>query len=187
MEFTNTVFELGTGDIAIYRTAIRMAALIKEYAPLPYVRKAVENIIGTVEPYNSREEVEAIYHFVQSNVHYVKDPLNFEYIKTPSKLIYEIEQNQATGDCDDQTTLGLTLCRSIGFPTLIKIASYNNDLEFSHVYGMIMIDGYWIPFDSIKADFNLGDEQGDINHKYPMTTRESVIDVEFVFSLAYFL
>jgi transglutaminase-like putative cysteine protease len=187
MNITNTVFELGTGDIAIYRTAIQMAAIIKEYAPLPYIRHTVEDIIGKVEPYNSREEVEAIYSFVQGNVHYVKDPLNYEYIKTPSKLIYEIEQGNATGDCDDVTVLGLTMCRSIGFPTAIKVASYHDDLEFGHVYGLVLIDDYWIPFDTIKADFNLGSEQGDKEHPYPSIRRASVIDVESIFSLAYFL
>ena len=188
MDLTNTVFEIGTGDISIYRTAIKMAALIKEYSPLPEIRRVVEGIVSTVEPYQSKEEAKAIYDYVQLNVHYIKDPLNFEYIKTPSKLIYEIEvENNAYGDCDDQTVLGLTLCRAIGFPTAIKVTSYSQDREFSHVYGLVLVDGYWIPFDTIKSDFDFGEEQGDSKHPFPMITRFSVIDVESVPSFIYFL
>src|SRR5437588_9627181 len=135
VDLSNSVFETGQSDVSVYRTAIRMAALIKQYAPLPQIRQVAEQIIGHLNAYQSGDEAEAIYNFVQQNVRYVRDPLNWEYVKTPELLLREIEQyGQSAGDCDDMSVLGGTLLRSIGFPVAIKVTSYKPDREFSHVY-----------------------------------------------------
>lgn len=188
MDLQGIIIDIGQSDISIYRTCIRMAGIIKQFAPVPYIRQRVESIIGTVSAYDSIGEVEAIYKYVQNNLRYTRDPLNWEYIKQPDVMLAEIDQNGfSAADCDEYVVLGLTLCRSIGFPTAIKIASYTSDREFTHVYGMVLVHNQWVVFDAIKAEFNLGDEAGDSSHIDLQITRASIIDVESVPSLAYFL
>jgi len=167
MNLQSLTIDIGHSDIAIYRTAIRMAALIKQFASIPFIRQKAENIINGVKQYDSLGEVEAIYNYVQQNLRYTRDPLNWEYIKQPDLMIKEIDENgSSAGDCDEYVVLSLTLCRSIGYPTVIKIASYSIDREFTHVYGMVLVHNQWIVFDAIKEQF-----------KY----------VESIPSLAYFL
>ena len=182
------VIDIGHNDVSIYRTAIRMAALVKQFSPLPLIRQRVEFIIGSIPAYDYYNEVNAIFTYVQNNMRYTKDPLNWEYIKQPDVMLAEIDQNgYCAGDCDEFAVLGLTFARSIGCHTAIKIASYSPDREFSHVYGMVYVNNTWLVFDAIKSDFKFGDEQGDINRQDMLITRASIIDVEDVPSLAYFI
>ena len=172
---------IGQSDTAIYRTVMRMAELIKTYAVHPYVRWWAEQIVGEVEAYQTRYEIGAVYNFIQENVRYTKDAVNWEWIKTPELVLHEIQTKGASfGDCDDMTVLGLTLLRSIGFPVAIKIVSYHPDREFTHVYGLVFVDGKWEAFDAIKKEFYVG-------YEHPGVTRYGIFDIDNIPSLAYFL
>lgn len=53
-------------------------------------------------------------------------------------------------NCDDMTVLSLSLMKSVGFPVVIKTVGYNG--RFSHVYGMVHVNGKWIVTDTVRPD-----------------------------------
>lgn len=153
---------IGTGDTAIYNTVAKMKEIITNSSKNPYIREWAGKIISGVEVNNKKSEVAAIFNFVRDNVRYTKDPLGFEYIQTPPVLLESIRQymdgkgERPAGDCDDMTTLSLSLLKSIGFPVAIKVVSFHNHKKFSHVYGLVQIGYDWIPFDCVRPDKQLG-------------------------------
>jgi transglutaminase-like putative cysteine protease len=153
---------IGTGDTAIYKTVDRMKDIIDSSAKNPYVREWAKKIMGRVEVNNKKAEASAIFDFVRDNVRYTKDPLGFEYIQTPPALLEDIRLYQdgkgdrPAGDCDDMTVLSLSLLKSIGFQTAIKVVSFTPSRKFGHVYGLVKIGYDWIPFDCVRPDQNMG-------------------------------
>lgn len=60
------------------------------------------------------------------------------------------------GQCDDYATLGLSLARSLGYNTKIRIVSFRKNGAYSHVFGLVQIRGKWTPFDAVRKDETLG-------------------------------
>lgn len=153
---------IGTGDTAIYRTVDRMKNIIEMSSKNPYVREWAKKIMGRVEVNNKKAEASAIFNFVRDHVRYTKDPLGFEYITTPPVLLEDIrmymdgKNDRPVGDCDDMTVLSLSLLKSIGFNTAIKVVSFHNNRKFGHVYGLVRIGYNWVPFDCVRPDQNMG-------------------------------
>jgi len=66
-------------------------------------------------------------------------------------------------NCDDMTTLSLSLLKSIGFPVVIKTVGYQPE-TFSHVYGLVFINGRWYPCDTVRPDKYLGWESAGVQN-----------------------
>ncbi len=151
---------LGSHPIAAPTTTGRkMRERILESAANPFVRKWAEKIIQDVTPRDQRGEVDAIFRFVQSHVRFVRDPRGTEFVQSPVLLLRQISAGDTPGgDCDDKTTLTLSLLRAIGYPTVIRITGYphNPPGHFSHVYGMVNVKGDWIAVDAVRTDRSLG-------------------------------
>lgn len=150
---------LGFGEIAITNTVDKIHHIIKASMYNPYIRKWAEKIIGEIPPgpQHQMEEVRAIGDFVKYNVRYTKDPRGLEYIQTPPVLLQMIERGETPmGDCDDMTTLSLSLLKSIGYPVATKIASYRPDKKYSHIYGLVFVNNQWLPIDCVKRDMPIG-------------------------------
>ena len=140
---------IGFGENAIYNTVDKIHQIIKSSAFNPYVRKYTEKIIADLAPNDKLGELQAIHDFVKYNVRYTKDPYGMEYIQTPPLLLRQIEmREQPAGDCDDMTTLSLSMMKSIGYPVATKITSYSPDRKFSHIYGLVFVNNKWIPTDT---------------------------------------
>jgi len=153
--------ELGEGRItAPARTGAEMKAIIRASGTNLYVRKWAERIVKSVPDRNELREIEAIFDFVRRSLRYTKDPRGTEFVQKPDILLTQIEYGDTPGaDCDDYTVLALSLLRSIGYQTLIRIAGYTQNGPFSHVYGMVQTrSGVWIPFDAVRKDKALGHE-----------------------------
>jgi transglutaminase-like putative cysteine protease len=134
-----------------------MKKIIHESAPNLYVRKWAEKLVSGIQPRDERGEAEAIFDFVQRSLRYARDPRGTEFVQTPLLLLTEIEQGKTpSADCDDYTTLGLSLLRALGFPVVIRVTGYRPDGTFSHVYGMVNINGVWTAFDAVRRDKDLG-------------------------------
>lgn len=153
---------IGTGDAAIYATVAKMKDTINISSRNQYVREWAKKIVSRVEVNDKRAEAQAIYEFVRDNVRYTKDPLGYEYLQTPPTLLEDIrlyQNNQGDrpiGDCDDMTTLSLTLLKSIGFPVAIKIVSFSDSKKFGHVYGLAKVGYEWICIDCVRPDQDMG-------------------------------
>lgn len=153
---------IGTGDQAIYNTVAKMKSIIHQSSRNPYIREWAGNIISRVEVNNKAQEAEAVYNFVRDNLRYTKDPLGYEYIQTPIVLLESIGQYRSgqgerpVGDCDDCTVLSLSLLKSIGFNTAIKVVSFRENKKYGHVYGMVQIGHDWVPIDCVRPDATMG-------------------------------
>lgn len=152
----------------IDNTVTIMQSLIKKYQVHPLVRYFNNQILKDIEPYNKLGELTAIYNFVRDNVRYTSDPQaldnksDTEYIQAPNYMLQLIQRfGKATGDCDDMTTLGLTLLSNIGFHVRIKVAGYRGS-GYSHVYGQVLVKSNWINFDAIRPNKQLGWETPNI-------------------------
>lgn len=138
-------------------TARIMRDHIRTAAHNPYVRHWAESMVQDVPDKVEWEEVDAIFSFLQSATRYQKDPRGLEYIQTPPHLLERVEMGQKPSiDCDDYTILGLSLLRSIGYDTKIRVVAFDKKRSYSHVYGMVKIDGEWTPFDAVRKDVDLG-------------------------------
>ncbi len=160
---------IGFGDDAIYNTVYKMRDIINISARNPYVRKWAQKILGAVKVNDKMGEAKAIFNFVRDNVRYTRDPKGFEYIQTPPLLLEDIglyqkgQGERPIGDCDDMTVLGLSLLKSIGFPVMIKVVGFDpKKMKYSHVYGIVNVQGKWIPFDAVRPNSYLGWEAPNI-------------------------
>jgi len=157
----------GFGESSIYNTVDVIHKIVKSSSNNPYVRKWAEKIIRNIPAKNKLGEVDAIHDFVKWKVRYTKDPLDMEYVQTPLVLLKAIELGEIPmGDCDDMTTLALSLYRSIGYPVATKVASYTNNRQFSHIYGLVNVNNKWIPSDTTMSSYNLGWEAPQMTKVY---------------------
>lgn len=151
---------LGFSNKAISaNTSYKIAELIKKSSENPYIRHWAELITESVKDRDEVGEIKSIFSFLQDKTRYVRDPLGVEYIQTPPYILGRIELGTKPGlDCDDYTTLGLSLLRSLGYPTMIRLAGYGPSKDFSHVYGLVFSpkEDKWIVFDPIRKEKTLG-------------------------------
>jgi len=92
-------------------------------------------------------------------------------LQTPKMVLQRMDTGEIPSlDCDCMTALVLSLARSIGFPTAIRVISTRPDGVFGHVYGMVSARlganrvPYWMPVDLVRYDKGFGWE-------YPAATR----------------
>ncbi|NRH21545.1 transglutaminase domain-containing protein [Candidatus Gracilibacteria bacterium] len=148
--------EIGHGDHAISTTVQHMAQIINLSSKNPLVREWARTILAGVMVNAKHDEAQAIHNFVRDHIRYTRDPYGWEYIQTPPVLLGGIEEYlkrraaRPIGDCDDMTVLSLSLMKSVGFPVVIKTVGYNG--RFSHVYGMVHVNGKWIVTDTVRPD-----------------------------------
>jgi hypothetical protein len=168
---------IGYGDAAIGRTVSEIVRVITNSTTDSrvnfYIRKWAELIIAGVAAHDHAGECRAVYDFVARNVRYVNDPYGYEWLQTPFQLLQEIERSESpSGDCDDLTTLGLSLLKSIGYQTQLKVTGYLPDARFTHIYGLVDVEGtgVWTAFDATKPDGRFGDEA-------PSPTRTWIVPV----------
>ena len=158
---------IGFGENSIYNTVDKIHEIVRLSSSNPYVRKWAEKIIEGVQAKDKMGEVSAIHNFVKWNVRYTKDPLGMEYVQTPLILLKAIEQDEMPmGDCDDMSTLSLSLYRSIGYPVATKVTSYSPKKQYSHIYGLVNVNGKWLPSDTTISSRNIGWEAPQFTKVY---------------------
>lgn len=137
-----------SGNAGTQRTVTAMRRLIDEGRADQTVIFAASQIARRYGQKDYRGQIKGLHNFVQSYIHYVKDPNTVELVRSPIWTLY-----YRTGDCDDQTILLSSLAEAIGFRTRIKAikADINWPNEFSHVYSQIQLPdtGEWITSDTI--------------------------------------
>lgn len=153
--------DIGRGEDAIQSTVMEMKRIIDVSSKNPYIREWARSILQNIVVNRKWDEANAIHNFVRDNIRYTRDPYGWEYIQTPPVLLAGVEEHQRgraprpIGDCDDMTTLSLSLMKSVGFPVIIKTVGYNPS-AFSHVYGLVFIGNKWYPCDTVRPDKYLG-------------------------------
>lgn len=147
---------IGYDDSAIYNTLKKMKEIIIVSCTNPLVRRFAEKIVRGER--TDKDKVESIYQFMAGHCEYLRDPHGFELLRTPLVGLQIIELGDVfSADCDDMVILSLSLLKSIGFPVVLRAASYKPDLKFKHVYGMVFIrDQGWTSIDCVRPIMGLG-------------------------------
>lgn len=114
-------------------------------APAQTIRLKALSIIANagIAPHDYFGEVQALQAFVRDNIRYVQDPVDYEYLTTPEKVL-EIGQE----DCDGKSTLLAALLKSTGHPTRFAAIAFNNE-PFSHVLVETKVGNSWISLETI--------------------------------------
>jgi len=102
------------------------------------LRKYIEDIIKHVRPRDYWSEALAVY-FETCGLHfrYTHDPQSVELIKSPEKMIAEIQARGVTlGDCDDLATFILSSLSVIGIPSRIGTGAFDINPELWPQLGM---------------------------------------------------
>ena len=97
-----------------------------------------------------RKDARRIYNFLRSGIRYTKDPAGQQLIKTPSRLIADKK-----GDCKSYSLFAGSLLANMGYPVILRYASYDRNPVPSHVYVVtkdqygneIILDGVYKAFD----------------------------------------
>lgn len=101
------------------------------------------------EPRDERCEIERIWDFTVANVRYVYDPDEIDFFATSRATL-----EAGGGDCDDLTILINSLGKAIGFKTVARVISTQDDPDdWVHIYPMLGMNtkdapSIWIPMDT---------------------------------------
>lgn len=92
------------------------------------VRGLVEQICGELESGDYASECLAIYQWVSTNIRYIRDIHDVEFLKEPAQLLAT-----PTGDCDDIATLIAAMLMAAGNECDFVLVSYAGPTP-THVY-----------------------------------------------------
>lgn len=123
------------------------------------VRQLAEKITEGLRSKDYLSEAIAIYHFVFTNVRYMRDPAKVELVKEPWILTEQIlEGGRPQGDCDDMTALIGALLSASGATIRIVAAAfkhvfYKGERQYSHVFVQVQEprSGAWITLDPVAG------------------------------------
>jgi len=142
---TPRVHKLAWGNAGIRETVREMwRAILGGYdgnpaAALGLVRNQAETILRQygVQFGSNALHAAAVHDWIQQHLAYVGDHVLIEEIRTPARLLLEIDdrgRGGAMGDCDDFVILEAALVSAIGIPSRIVTTSTRDDGEFNHTY-----------------------------------------------------
>lgn len=142
-------YPLAKDDLGIAQTVLTMQQLIRAGARSPEVREQAVEIIrqAAVRERDSAGEVRAIFQWVKTNFHFIKDPTGAETLGTPDYLL-----KVKAGDCDDYVVMLGSLLGSLGHATeIVTIAADPHEPKrFSHVYLRVGLNGRRVGLDATQ-------------------------------------
>jgi transglutaminase-like putative cysteine protease len=116
-------------------------------------QKKVYQILGTIvknlPPRDWDAEVSAIFHWVQKNIRYTRDPNGVELFRTPRAAIAD-----GIGDCDDMAIMLASLLLAAGYRCRFRVIGLTEG-SYEHVYVVVGIPPVdpkeeperWVPLD----------------------------------------
>lgn len=158
---------IGLGEQGIFDTLKAMRFVVKQSSRDFVVINGARKIISS-SPSDRKAEAQAIYLFVRDSCRFTRDPHKTEFLQSPPFLLREIiNTGHCFGDCDDITTLGCALMKSIGLPVGFRTISTDGQ-RLHHVYGLVHLPASsWTPWDASQKTNYFGDE---LPYKYKLDT-----------------
>lgn len=127
----------------------------KSYAKSPVVREATVKLLGGLGNNDLVGQIQRVTAYVRSNMLYVRDPANSEYVVSPVRLLEQIsQQGYAAGDCDDHVMLLNSMLGSIGFQTHFVGVMFNTTERFNHVISAVQLNNRWQQIDPCAKSGN---------------------------------
>lgn len=134
---------LPPGEHGTFTTLTLMRKLVKQFKRAPAIRGLALDLVRDVRPKDWIGEVRAVFHYVRDQIRYTKDVAGLETLQTPLVTL-----DDASGDCDDKSTLLASLLESVGHPTRFVAVGYSGPRSYSHVYVETRIGTRWVPLDA---------------------------------------
>jgi hypothetical protein len=143
------------------------------------VRTWAESITRWVSPKDYLSEILALRAWatpdpVHGPLRYTNDPLHVELVKTPFRVLLEVEQTgRALVDCDDIACILASLGMCLGRKASFVIAGFNNNPQFTHVFCRLLEpkSGKWIVLDPVAGSRELQMLQGITSSRVVMVER----------------
>ena len=138
-----------SGNRGLAQTLRKLNQLATSYGRNVAIRLEAESIIrGKVVDNDVSGQVYAVLNYVKDKVRYLRDPLAWEYVKTPDLMLEQIRTYGHTmGDCDDHVLLMNTLLDSLGIRTKCVAVIINGASTFNHVISSVYMRNRWVDLD----------------------------------------
>lgn len=111
------------------------------YIRAPEVREFTVSLLRGLQNNDQIGQVNRIINFVRSNVTYIRDPIDSEYVVTPVQMIKQWQTKHFIGgDCDDHVLLLNTMLGSVGFYTKFVGVKFGQTDVYNHVISGVEFD-----------------------------------------------
>lgn len=160
----NAAFPQGLSDRILklpHRGAPQTVAVIRDAALQAQqyyeVRLQSEDIAGSCSQRDYLSEALAFGHHVEACTRYFRDPRTIELVRAPWIVVRQLKAGlKPQLDCDDITAYIIALALASGASCRITtvafvIARYNGQLQYSHVFAEILVNGVWIVIDPVAG------------------------------------
>lgn len=122
------------------------------------VPSSLLRLVASSDPYTASHN---IWEWVIQNIRYKKDPEGEQWIKTPSRLIYD-----GCGDCKSMTILICAVLSRLGIKNKFRFVSYDRTRNYTHVYPVAIIEKEEIPLDAVAYIQRGTDFGNEIKYTY---------------------
>lgn len=154
MEITREPFHGATHTVEVI---VKAAVSSQEHFE---VRQLAEKICQEVRSKDYLSEALAIYHFVDANTRYMKDPRTVELVRAPYVVVRQLAAGQRPClDCDDLTALLVALLMAVGARCRVVTVAfahqfYNKERQYSHVFCQFFEpkSGKWLTLDPVARE-----------------------------------
>jgi transglutaminase-like putative cysteine protease len=124
------------------------------------VRQMAEDICREIRSKDTLSDGAAIYHFVQSETRYMRDPRTIELVKAPYHVCDQLRAGQRPAlDCDDYAALIAALMLSVGAPARVVTVAFQNQFykgerQYSHIFAQFAEPktGTWVTLDPVAGE-----------------------------------
>ena len=145
-------FEVATGENKIILqngdlkdTISLMKRAIRE--SVPQTRKIAQVLKGR----NTCETCKNIWFFVYNHIQYTKDEKGREQVRNANRTWQDRKKGV---DCDCYSVFICSILTNLGIENSFRIAKYNKDIGFQHVYPIVSYKDEYIVIDCVLDEFN---------------------------------
>lgn len=147
----------------------RIRELVESAKRDPAFRARAAEIVAGVPEKDHDGEIGTVFDYVRDGIRYLRDPWSpdgLELFTTPQRLLQDIDEGVAAGDCDDHVILCSALLETVGYPTRFRIGGLPPD-HFRHIWLEVRHPRKgWLPLELVNKDEGLG---FDPSGRFPLT------------------
>jgi hypothetical protein len=140
---------------SVYDTVDLMQRISWEFASAPLIMRLAKKLRGA----NKSDSCANIWHFIKSNIKYVRDSPSKEQVRTPVRTLQDEK-----GDCDCMSVLTSSLLHALNIPHKIRIVKVFKP-TWEHVYIVALIEGEEYVIDCVP-------EIKQVFEEHPYTQKE---------------
>lgn len=147
----STTKRIPAGDLGTLATIREMRRVVDRGVRDPLTHQVASFVVSGVLEHGPPAIVGAIRGWLDSRIVFQADPVGVEMLREVREMLLEIARNgQAQVDCDDISTLGAALAKTVGIPARFTVLAFPPRNRFQHVYAELFDGRYWRDLDITK-------------------------------------